>query len=300
MNIIIAGGTGLIGSRLAELLVEKGYGVHILSRQDKEVNTKNIRFYKWIIGESIDMDVFENVGAIINLTGAGIADRRWTSERKKELTNSRIDPAKFLLDIMKAEGIYIPLYCSASGSNIYPSSDTVVYEENDAPGRGFINQLCEKWERQAMELQSHSNRVVILRTGVVLARSNSFLQKFTLTTKFFIAGLFGSGHQRISWIHIDDLCGQYIHAIENESVKGIFNAGISKNETHLRFIKTFLKRKKRKVLIVKAPKFVSKLVFGEMSCLLNKGVAISHEKIKQQGYTFKFESLDDAIGDLLD
>ena len=294
MSIIIAGGTGLIGRRLSEILVKRGHMVHILTRQNIKDST-NIKYFKWSVGHSIDMNVFEGATVIINLTGAGIADKKWTTSRKKELIDSRIEPAKFLHQIMKGEGIHLDLYCSSSGSNYYEDSLEKIYVETDKPGTGFIQKLCADWEEQAFALQSNANRVVVLRTGAVLAKQGSFQQKFTMTTKLGIAGLFGSGAQFVSWIHIDDLCRLYLHAIEQTSMTGAYNAAISHPTSHLQFVKTFLKTSKRKALILKSPKWVSKLVFGELSVLLNAGVAISHQKAKDSGFTFEFEDLETAI-----
>jgi len=297
MSIIIAGGTGLIGTRLTELLIEKGYTAHILTRQDK-ANKKGIKYFKWQVGISIDMNVFEGATAIINLTGAGIADKRWSKSRKKELLDSRVEPAKFLQGIMKSEGVHLKSYSSASGSNYYPNDLKKQYDEKDPPGDEFIQDLCVKWENQANDMMHHVDRVSIFRTGVVLAKSNSFLQKFTFTTRFLVAGLFGSGTQPLSWIHIDDLCHLYIHAIENPDFIGEFNAGISDNESHLSFIRTYLEVTGKKAMILKAPKIISKLVFGEMSTLLNDGVSMSHQKAIDNGFQFQFEDLRTAIQDL--
>ena len=297
-SIIIAGGTGLIGKRLTSLLVDRGFTVHILTRQNLASNDK-IKYFQWHIEEQlIDLGVFKDAVGLINLTGAGIADKRWSKARKVEIMDSRIIPARFLQQVMRENEIELPVYVSASGSSFYPNSDGKHFVESDLPGSNFIHMVCVNWESQALAMESNFKRIAILRTGVVLAKSGSFLQKFTATVKFFVAGIFGNGKQALSWIHIDDLCNVYIMAIQNSTIRGVYNAGICNHESHYSFIKAYLEASNRKAIILKAPTFISKLIFGEMSILLNSGVSMSHDKIKVKGFKFQFENLSEAIKNL--
>lgn len=303
MTILIAGGTGLIGKQLTEMLNEKGHTIHILTRRAKG-HKGQVKYFKWIIGESIDEKAFydaENgqlVDVIINLTGAGIADKRWTNSRKKEIMDSRVKPAAFLQSTLIALNLNIPVYISASGANYYANSESKFYSESDAAGGGFVQKVCEKWENQAQRMNNCMKRIVIMRTGVVLARQNSFLQKFTVTTQLFVAGVFGSGQQFLSWIHIEDLCEFYICAIENSHIEGAYNVAISEGETHQSFLKAYRKTTGKQFLILKAPKFVARVAFGEMSTLLIGGVAVSSQKVKETGFKFKYSSIEQAIKNL--
>ena len=252
MTILIAGGTGLIGRRLTEILVSKGHKVHILTRRHIE-DTSSIRYFKWQINKHIDKQAFFNeadgsvVDGIINLTGAGIADKRWTTKRKAELIKSRVEPAKFIQKTLQELDLKVPVYISASGVNYYNNSMTKYYTESEPVGTDFVQSICGQWEEQAFAMGDVSERLLAMRTGVVLAKNGSFLQKFTATTKLFVAGLFGSGQQFLSWIHIDDLCQFYIYALENKSMNGAYNAGICDKETHLTFLRAFKKSKSEKI-----------------------------------------------------
>ncbi len=297
MNVLIAGGTGLVGTRLTELLVARGYGVHILSRRKIEDKAK-IKYFQWEIGKHIEEGAFENLAGIINLTGEGIADGRWTAEQKKRIMNSRTQSAEFIRYCLREKGIQIPVYLSASGINYYSNSRSKKYVESDHVGGGFVQDVCLQWEKHAFDLKPLSKRVVVLRTALVLARQKSFLQKFTFSTKFLVGAVFGDGKQFVSWIHIDDLCNFYIHALEDSEIAGVYNAGICDNENQSSFLKTFQNVYNRKFVTFKIPKFVSKLIFGEMAILLNGGVAVSHQKMLGAGYEMEYPTLKSALADL--
>jgi len=304
MTILIAGGTGLIGKRLTEILNAKGHTVHILTRQNLE-GSDQVKYFKWTIGKQIDIKAFfkneakEVIDGIINLTGAGIADKRWTDKRKKMIISSRVNPAQFLQQTLLELKITVPVYVSASGSNYYNNSEKKEYVETDPVGDNFVQHVCDLWEKQAFKMENVASRIAVLRTGVVLAKKGSFLQKFTATTAVGVAGVFGSGHQFLSWIHIDALCGFYIKAIEDSKISGAYNAGICDSETHVTFIKSYRASTGKKFLIAKAPVFIAKIVFGEMSTLLTDGVAISHQKMLDSGFELKFETVEEAVKDLV-
>ena len=297
MNILIAGGTGLVGTRLTELLVEKGYCVHVLSRRKIEDKLK-VKFFQWEIGKSIDEGAFENLAGIINLTGEGIADGRWTDKQKKRIINSRTQSADFIRSCLKDAKISVPVYLSASGINYYSNSRVNKYIESDPAGDGFVQDVCVQWEKHAFDLKSMSKRVVVLRTGLVLASQKSFLQKFTFSTKFMVGAVFGDGKQFISWIHIDDLCRCYIKSLEDAEITGAYNAGVCEDESQNSFLKTFKNVYNRRSIKFKIPKFVSKLMFGEMAILLNGGVAVSHQKLLETGFELKYPTLNTALEDL--
>ncbi|MFD1551190.1 TIGR01777 family protein [Putridiphycobacter roseus] len=297
MNVLIAGGTGLVGSRLTEMLIKKGYTVHILTRK-KLQNSISIKYFQWVIGKSIEEGAFENLSGIINLTGEGIADGRWTNSQKERIMNSRTQSADFLGTGLKDAKISVPVYISASGINYYANSKTKKYIEVDPAGNGFVQAVCVQWEKHAFDLQPVANRVVVLRTGLVLASQKSFLQKFTFSTKFMVGAVFGDGKQFISWIHIDDLCRYYIKSLEDTDITGAYNAGVCEDENQNSFLKTFKNVYNTNFIPFKIPKFVSKLIFGEMAILLNGGVAVSHQKMLETGFELNYPSLKTALEDL--
>jgi uncharacterized protein (TIGR01777 family) len=304
MTILIAGGTGLIGSRLTEMLIANGHTVHILSRQTIR-NKEKVKFFKWNIGVDIEEGAFfiegseKPVDGIINLTGAGIADKRWTAKRKEEIIASRVEPAAFIESTLNRLQIKVPVYVSASGVNYYNNSSEKKYVESDPVGTEFVQHVCDLWEEQANQLKSVANRVVCMRTGVVLAKKGSFLQKFTATTHLFVAGVFGSGQQYLSWIHIDDLCAFYMHALNNSEMNGAYNAAICDEETHVTFLKKYKHSSGKRFVVMPAPVFIAKLVFGEMATLLTDGVAVSNQKMINSGFQPTYNTVEKAVIDLV-
>ncbi|WGH76409.1 TIGR01777 family oxidoreductase [Tenacibaculum tangerinum] len=287
-TILITGGTGLIGSALTKKLNDKGYRVHILTRSPKENNE-----FRWDIKEGyIDKDAFANVRYIIHLAGAGIADERWTDERKQELVDSRVKTANLLFHKVQEYQVSIKKFISASGIGYYGAvTSDKIFAENDAPGSDFISETCVQWENAARQFEHINIPVTILRTGVVLTKNGGALPK--MNTPLFLAAL-GNGKQYMPWIHIDDLCELYIKAIEDEKFTGAYNAVAPEHQTNESFTKLLGKVIDKWVLPINAPSFILKLVLGEMACILLEGSRISAEKTSEF-YNFKFPDLRTAL-----
>lgn len=288
MKILITGGTGLIGKHLTQLFKDKGYNVAILSRNPKEENQ-----FKWDITKGyIDEEALLNTDYIIHLAGAGIADKRWSSARKKVLIDSRVESANLLFKKVKELKIPLKGFISASGIGYYGSktSENIFIEENK-PSNDFIAEICIQWEAAAHLFEKLNIPVTIFRTGIVLAKKDSALQR--MNTPLFLAAL-GNGKQYMPWIHIEDLCSLYIEAVENESFSGIFNAVAPEHHTNKSFTKTLGSVIKKPILPVNAPAFVMKLLFGEMATILLQGSRISSKKTTQY-YNFTFSNLKEAL-----
>lgn len=289
MKILITGGTGLIGKQLTKLLVSKGHEVVILSRNPKEENQ-----FRWNISEGfIDDKAFENVTHIIHLAGAGIADKRWTNERKKELIDSRVKSANLLFKKVKELNVPLQKFISASGIGFYGAitSDTI-FTENDEPHNDFISKICVQWEASAKQFKKLDIPVTILRIGVVLSKKGGALKK--MNTPLFLSAL-GSGDQYMPWIHVDDLCNLYVKTIEDKDFTGIFNAVAPEHQTNESFTKTLGSVIKKPVLPMNAPSFVLKTALGELAYILLKGSRVSSEKLTQQNFTFEYPTLKKAL-----
>lgn len=292
-SILITGGTGLIGKQLQQKLLNKNYQVKILSRNPKSKNE-----FRWNIKENyIDETAFENVTHIIHLAGAGIADKRWTTERKKELINSRVKSTNLLLN--KVKELEIPLQSFISGSAIgYYGAVTLdkIFTEKDKPANDFISEICVKWEKSVLQFQSLEIPTTILRTGIVLSKKGGALEK--MNTPLFLSAL-GTGNQFMPWIHIEDLCNLFIKAVENNSFSGIYNAVAPEHQTNKSFTKSLGKILKKPVLPMNAPSFVLKTALGELAYLLLNGSRVSSEKVTRMGYKFQYKTLEDALTNLL-
>ncbi|MFY0603496.1 MAG: TIGR01777 family oxidoreductase [Flavobacteriaceae bacterium] len=290
-KVLISGGSGLIGKQLSFLLTTKNYAVNILSR-----NPTNSNEYKWDIKQGyIDEKAFENIDYIIHLAGAGIADKRWTSERKQEIIDSRVMSTELLL--LKVSELKIPLkgFISASGIGYYGAiTSEHIFNESDTANNDFIGNVCQLWEDAALKFDLANIRTTILRTGIVLSKKGGALAKM----KTPIISPIGSAKQYLPWIHIDDICEMYLYSIENPKMKGIYNAVAPEHHTSSSFSKALAKALKRIYIGLPVPGFLLKLLFGELAIILLKGSRVSSKKISQHGYNFKFSKLKDALKDV--
>lgn len=288
-RILITGGTGLIGNQLVKLLQDKGHEVVILSRNPKETNQ-----FRWNISEGfIDEKAFKNVTHIIHLAGAGIADKRWTTNRKKELIDSRVKSANLLFKKVKELEIPLQKFISASGIGFYGAvTSNKIFTETDEPYNDFISKICVKWEASAEKFNQLEIPVTILRTGIVLSKKGGALEK--MNTPLFLSAL-GNGKQYMPWIHINDLCNLYVKAIEDNNFVGIFNAVAPEHQTNEAFTKTLGSVINKPVLPMNAPSFVLKTALGELAYILLKGSRVSSEKLKNYNFNFQYATLKKAL-----
>ena len=293
MKILVTGASGLIGKALVEKLKQNHHEVRCLTRKKA---TKANEFH-WNISENfIDERAFENLDIIIHLAGANISER-WTASYKKELYSSRIDSANLLRKYCSEKNIRLKAFISASGINYYGTftSDKILDETSGIIRHDFLAQLCVAWEHCADAFVEIAERVVCLRTAMVLAKNGGALPKLQKITNFNLASPVGSGKQWMNWIHIDDLVNLYLYAVENSSVNGKLNATTEGWETNSDFMKKLAQNSHKIFLPINIPSFVLKTAFGEMSQILLEGTRVSNKKIKSLGFDFKYEDLKSAL-----
>jgi len=298
-TILITGGTGLIGSHLTPLLLAKNYKVRYLSRHKREI--ANVEVYEWDIKkEFIENGALNNVDVIIHLAGANIGEKRWTSERKKEIISSRVDSLKLLQSYISQINNKPQVLVSASAVGYYGmvTSDHI-FNEEDKPVNDFLSETCIKWENAANEFKQYGLRVAKLRTAVVLAPKRSALDKLALPARFGFAAPFGKGNQFWPWVHIDDISQIYLKAIEDEKMNDSVNASAPEQVTNNQFNKTLSKVLKMPYFMPAIPGIILKVVLGEMANALLKGSPVSCNKILSKGYKFKFPLLKGALEDCL-
>lgn len=291
---MITGGSGLIGRRLSFLLKSRGYEVRILSRSNNPKN--NYKTFVWNVSEQyINDSAFEGLNHIIHLAGAGIADKRWSEKRKKEIIASRVASTNLLYNSVKRLKTPLNSFISASATGYYGAvTSETIFEEKDKPAKDFLGKVCSLWEDSIFQFNEIKIRTVALRTGIVLSKDGGALKKM----KTPIITSLGNGKQYMPWIHIDDLCELYIKAIEDEQFKGAFNAVSPEHISNLSFSKKISKIFNYPFLALGAPSFILQIVFGEMSTIILNGSRISANKIKQAGFKFKFENLEKALKNL--
>jgi uncharacterized protein (TIGR01777 family) len=293
-KVLITGGSGLIGRRLSFLLKSRGYEVRILSRSNNPKN--NYKTFVWNVSEQyINDSAFEGLTHIIHLAGAGIADKRWSEKRKKEIIASRVASTNLLYNTVKRLKTPLNSFISASATGYYGAvTSETIFEEKDKPAKDFLGKVCSLWEDSIFQFNEIKIRTVALRTGIVLSKDGGALKKM----KTPVITSLGNGKQYMPWIHIDDLCELYIKAIEDQEFKGAFNAVSSEHISNLSFSKKISKIFNYPFLALGAPSFILQIVFGEMSTIILNGSRISANKIKQAGFKFKFENLEKALKNL--
>jgi len=296
-KILITGGTGLIGSHLIPVLKKSGYEVVLLSREEQM--HLGCKAFKWDLNKNyIDENAFEGVSSIIHLAGAGIADKRWTKSRKKELINSRVNSAKLLLKYVTEKNVSLKSFISASGIGYYGTDTTEhVFKESDPPSDEFISEICIKWEAAADQF-SEICRVVKLRTGVVLASDGGALEKLAQPIKLGFGAPVGSGNQYMPCIHLKDLCRMYTFVLERADMNGVYNAVSGQKSTNEDLTEAVARKLGKPLWLPNVPGFVMKILFGEMANILVGGSHVSAEKIKSSGFEFDYPTLDLALEEI--
>lgn len=298
-TVLIGGGSGLIGMQLSEMLLEKGYKVTHLSRHE-DLKAKFPK-YKWDLEkEFIDLKALAKVDYIINLAGAGVADKRWSEKRKVQIINSRVESTLLIKKAVKQLDKKPKAIICASAIGYYGDRGSEMLSENSMPGTdGFLAKSTQAWESAINKLKSLPVRLAVIRIGIVLSTQGGALQPFLLQNKFRLGNYFGNGKQFYSWIHIEDMCRMFIYTIENDSVSGVFN-GVGPNPVQLYdFVKNISKAKDRKALMLPVPEFLVRIGMGEMADIIFGSARVSSEKIEKTGFKFKFEKLVPALKHLI-
>lgn len=295
--VLITGANGLIAKELSKRL-EKEYTVRFLTRKKQNANE-----FEWNVNAStIDGTALENVSHIIHLAGAGVAEKRWTEERKKEIISSRVGSAGLLLKTLQKKNQKLKSFVSASGINYYGTETTEkIFTEKDGPGHDFLSKVTSVWEQSADEFKNQrvAERVVKLRTGVVLSEKEGALKKMLPTIKAGIGSPLGTGKQYMPWIHIQDICSMYEFALKNSELDGTFNAVAPEHATNKNLTVQAAEVLEKPLFMPNVPAFVLKLLFGELSVAVLEGSRASSEKIQHAGFQFKFPDLKEALKDLL-
>lgn len=287
-TILVAGGTGLIGRKLVDKLKERGHSVAVLTRFPKSAGE-----FKWSPSEKmIDEESLKGVDTIINLAGAGIADKRWTEKRKKELIDSRVNTTKFLYKL-RDKIPELNQYISASGINCYGYDQPErKHPETDDYGTDFLSVVVKRWE-EAADLFASDYKVAKIRTGVVLDSNGGAMEKIAKTVKSFVGAPLGTGKQWMPWLTNDDMVNIYVYAVEH-SLEGAYNA-LANAHTNKEFTKALAKYHKKPLWLPNVPAFVLKIALGEMATVVLDGLQASNTRLKDSGFEFEHKELEKAI-----
>lgn len=299
MKILITGATGLIGTQLVKLCIEKGHTINYLTTsKDKILDKPNYFGYYWNPEDGkIDENCLIGVDAIIHLAGANIA-KRWTNAYKQEIIESRTLSSQLLFNVLKSNPHQVKHIVSASGTAIYPESYSKVYDETTTEkDNGFLANVVLKWEESVDRFQLLGLKVTKLRTGVVFAKEGGALPEMAKPIKMSFGAAMGNGKQIQSWIHITDLVALYYFVIQNQ-LEGVFNAVAPNPISNAALTKAIAKAVHKPLFLPNIPEFVMKIILGEMSVLLFSSKNLSAKKILDCGFKFQFPDTQQALNDL--
>ena len=296
-KVLITGASGLIGSQLTKMMLQRGYEVVHLGRTKK---SGPVSSYVWdVANHKMDTAAFNGVTTIIHLAGAGVADKRWSLARKKEILDSRIQSTQLLYDTLKSIDHQVDTFIGASAIGYYGfTMDETVFNEDSKPGSDFLAQVTRQWEEEVDKINSLGIRTVKIRIGIVLSNKGGALVEMAKPVRFGVGAALGTGKQQMSWIHIDDLCDMFVKAAEDVNMKGAYN-GVCDWATNAEFTKAVAKILKRPLLLPPVPAFAMRLLIGEMAAMIVNGSKVTSEKIRNAGFKFRYPDLQSALTDQL-
>ncbi len=302
MKIIVTGATGFVGAPLVRALVAAGHEVTALTRNAERAGKQlpaRCRVLSWTPPNELPDTVLRGSDVVVHLAGEGIADARWSEERKRALGASRIDTAKSLVAAMaKLEPSARPrAFISASAIGWYGDRGDERLTEDSSPGQGFLADLCRDWERATFQAAEVGLRTVAVRIGVVLGRGGGALQPLLPLFRLGLGGRVGSGRQWFSWIHLEDLVALLRFAIENDSVHGVINGVAPAPVTNATFTAE-LARVLHRPAFLPVPAVALRVALGEMSSLLLGSQRVEPHVAQQLGFTFRYPTLSAALEDL--
>ncbi|MEN8258925.1 MAG: TIGR01777 family oxidoreductase [Thermodesulfobacteriota bacterium] len=281
-KVAITGATGFVGSHLQEMLRAKGWQVVMLGRPDFRLEPAGLA------------QKMDGAAAVINLAGAPVI-ARWSDAHKVEMRESRIALTRKLVRAMEKMAQPPEVFISTSALGYYGSTG-IHSEEQAVKGEGFLAQLAQEWEEEALKAEGLNIRTVIFRFAVILGKNGGALKKMLLPFKMGLGGIIGSGKQAFSWVHIHDLLQAQLAALESETYQGVYNLTAPKPTNNYDFTKTLGKVLRRPTLFP-VPTFILKIIFGEGASILADGQAAVPKRLLDSGFVFAFPDLEGALRD---
>ena len=298
-NILIAGGTGLVGKALAAALYRSDNAVSYLTRSRKAA--QNPAYHYWDPSEGIlPREVLTDKDVIINLSGAGIADRRWTNRRKRILTRSRIISTRLLVSAVNENPKKPRLFINASAIGYYGDRPDEQISESSVKGSGFLSELCHDWENELVPLRIHHIPVAILRFGIIFSASGGSLPKLIKPIRFGINPVLAGGRQMVSWIHIRDAIAVIIDLIGKSLEPGVFNVVAPHPMTQSGLNRILLKVHRKRAISVGLSKPLLRFLLGDLSSVLTDDQHILAGNLTKQNFSFSFPEMEPALRDLLE
>ena len=295
MNILLTGGTGLIGSEFIRQYSDK-HSFTVISRSLTKAKGKLGNSVK-VFENVASIENFESLDAVINLAGEPIADRRWTDTQKERICDSRWDITAELVSKINSCKTPPSVFLSGSAIGYYGSQGDRLVTEDTSPRDEFTHDLCAKWETIAQGVDQTKTRVVTLRTGVVLTEKGGALGKMALPFKLGAGGTLGSGTQYLAWIHLQDMLRAISFLLKDSACTGAFNLTAPEPVTNKVFSKVLAKALGRPCFF-NVPSFVMKIAMGESSKMILEGQRVIPQKLTAAGFTFKLPSIEEALNEI--
>lgn len=298
MHVLIAGGTGLIGTALVNSLRDDGNEVIILTRDPEQASNRvagGVRLERWD-GKSAQGwgPLVEEVDAIVNLAGEGIADGRWSAARKRRIKESRVEAGQALVAAVAEASSKPGVLIQSSAVGYYgPCADEILTEEA-AAGSDFLAEVCVEWEASTAEIEGMGVRRPVIRTGVVLSGEGGAFPRMALPFRLFAGGPLGSGKQYFPWIHVDDEVAAIRYLLSSETASGPYNLTAPDPLTNRDFVR-LLGRTMRRPAFVPTPSLALKMLFGEMSTVLLDGQRAVPARLQDAGFEYVYSGIEDAL-----
>lgn len=293
VKVLLSGATGFVGRQLGLALTARGDEVIAIVRDAKKTKLP----FKAELREWSALGDFTGIDAIVHLAGETVA-QRWEPWTKRTILSSRVDTARQIREALQNSPAVRPrVYLSASAIGIYGDRGDALLKENELPANYFLSDVCVDWEKSATAFRNLVGRVVMLRLGMVIGEGGGAMSKMLPAFKLGLGGRLGSGEQWMSWIHLQDLVTMLLFAIDEPSIKGVYNAvapGFVKNKDFTAELGKALGKPAR----LPAPAFALRLLLGEMSTMLLYSQKVSPEKITAAGFRFRFADLPSALKNL--
>jgi uncharacterized protein (TIGR01777 family) len=297
-NILITGGSGLVGKQLTRILEKNKSEVSWIGRSKKE--RPDHQKYNWDVENgNIDKGWLQCTDTIIHLAGAGVADHKWSDSYKKEIYESRIKSTKLLHDTLSNNDHSVKTLVCASAIGIYGNNCLESTDETFPAQTNFLAKVCNDWEKEAHKFELLGIRVVIIRVGIVLAKEGGFIKAVAAPTKWGLGAAFGNGKMMTSWIHINDLCGIFMKAGNDRNMKGAYNAVAPNPVSNKQITKVICQAMHRPYFLPNVPAIILKLALGEMASMILANQNISSKKIEKAGYAFAFNHIEEAVRDVI-
>lgn len=313
-TVLITGGTGLIGTALSRHLLEEGYHVIILSRNPRETASRHavtssrkafrssgrLMHSRWDVQRmTMDPDALREADYVIHLAGAGVADKRWSQARKREILESRTRSSELLIQSLSTLPNKVRAVISASAIGWYGPDNGTPFVETDPASDDFLGRTCLRWEESVEPAAGLGKRLVKLRLGIVLSAEGGALREFRKPLYTGVAPILGDGRQMVSWVHVSDLCRAFGHAIADEAVSGVYNVTAPHPVDNRTLMLTLARATNGSwYLPLRVPSWALKMLLGEMSVEVLKSATVRSDRLRQSGFAFRYPDIASAIADL--